>query len=121
MSFTLRAFFKPLIPISISKGPPINIPSSTFLSLPSISVSSSSIAKYLVTALFKTGESNSVNILDKLPSLGSNTVKSATAPAVIPLAPAFTSVPPTPTPFKNLDGPYIPVINLETASVNWPA
>ena len=98
------AFLNALIPNNISSGPPISIPSKTFFNLPSISVSSSSVARYCVTALFNNGESNSTNISDNLPSLGSKTVRSETAPADNPLNPVAIKPPDNPTPFKIFDG-----------------
>ena len=71
--------------------------------------------------MFNTGESNSTNISDNLPSLGSNTVRSATAPAVNPLN-AVTPKPPTnPAPLRNLLGKKYPPRNLDTPSVTLPA
>ena len=116
------AFLNALIPNRTpSATPPIIIPSRTFFNLPSISVSSTSVARYWVTALFNTGESNSTNISDNLPSLGSKTVRSATAPAVNPLN-AVTPKPPTnPAPLRNRLGKKYPPRNLDTPSVTLPA
>ena len=71
--------------------------------------------------MFNKGESNSINISDNLPSLGSNTVRSATAPAPNPLKDVLIKLPERPAPFKNLAGPAKPVTNLDTPSVIFPA
>ena len=87
------------------------MPSKVNFNRASKSESSSSIARYLVTLLFKTGLSNSTKAFDKLPSCGSKTVKSYTAPAAVPLIPLFNIVLPSPKPFKYLLAPIKPVIN----------
>ena len=79
-----------------------------------------SVCKYWVTALFSQGESDSTNQSASLFSLGSQTNRSATAPAVMPLAPVFNKLPPNPTPLRYFCGPINPVKNCVIPAVNSP-